>query len=403
MKRLFWFIGLSICVGLLLATSVKLGTDLEIRGSEKIIWTSRAHDTLTLDTIAYIDSTGVYISRAEFVGTTINTDTTYYGIYNYHIKTDGATGIGDFLYGIYNYINMFDADQTMGNLLGIRNTTVLDSGIVGVGGTARNVYGLYNDVLLNDAIINGDAYAAFFQVDQAVEDSVTSDICGVKITVDADGKVDGDVYLLYLDDSSNVDYAIYQTGTAPSELHSVTIDSLLSIGYKIILDDMDFRRSAGGVGWVTITIQPNTGNKDAVFQFAPSGNADASVMEFYESSALTSTSRVIFKIQSGIFQIGGDNAKKPIQFIQDNVAKVTIDTLGYVGIGTNTPVYHLDVNGIAKNRSVHIFALGYHLGADSIVVENGDTIASPTIGMTFVDTSGGDTLKCYLNSAWEIK
>lgn len=62
----------------------------------------------------------------------------------------------------------------------------------------------------------------------------------------------------------------------------------------------------------------------------------------------------------------------------------------------------MGIEGRGRMRNVFQFTLGYHLGADSIVVENGDTIVSPAVGMTFVDTTGGDTLKCFLNSAWEI-
>jgi len=72
------------------------------------------------------------------------------------------------------------------------------------------------------------------------------------------------------------------------------------------------------------------------------------------------------------------------------------DTLGQV----DSAIY-ADSAGFLKG--ILKLYLGYHLGADSIVIENGDTIASPSVGITFVDTSGGDTLKCYLNDTWEVK
>ena len=86
---------------------------------------------------------------------------------------------------------------------------------------------------------------------------------------------------------------------------------------------------------------------------------------------------------------------------------------GDVGIATSTPNAKLEVDGdviiddsvIVKaefNPYILDLSEGYHLNGDSIVVY-GDTFPTPQVGWTFIDTSGGDTLKCYLNSAWEAK
>ena len=90
-----------------------------------------------------------------------------------------------------------------------------------------------------------------------------------------------------------------------------------------------------------------------------------------------------------------------------------IDGSGNVGIDTAAPQAKFHVHGdvliddstvVKAEFNPYILDLseGYHLGGDSIVVY-GDTFPIPQIGWTFIDTSGGDTMKCYLNSAWEAK
>lgn len=51
-------------------------------------------------------------------------------------------------------------------------------------------------------------------------------------------------------------------------------------------------------------------------------------------------------------------------------------------------------------NSPYRYAIGYHGTADTIIC-NGIKYPAVT-GMTFVDTSGGDTLKCYLNGSWVV-
>jgi len=70
----------------------------------------------------------------------------------------------------------------------------------------------------------------------------------------------------------------------------------------------------------------------------------------------------------------------------------------------------IDVDTIGADTNFVIFlnafqfASGYPLGADTIVVnDDKDTIATPPTGLAYIDTTGGDTLKVYLNSNWEPK
>jgi len=84
-----------------------------------------------------------------------------------------------------------------------------------------------------------------------------------------------------------------------------------------------------------------------------------------------------------------------------------------IGINDVTPNARLDVNGdciiedslvvngLLKPQILDLHE-GYHLGGDSIVIVT-DTLPTPNTGWTFIDTSGGDTMKCFLNSVWEVK
>jgi len=84
-----------------------------------------------------------------------------------------------------------------------------------------------------------------------------------------------------------------------------------------------------------------------------------------------------------------------IAFLSANVIVATYDT--------TFKMYSNSGNEYAKFYAPFTLPLCYHLDGDSIVTELGDTIAVPRTGMMICDTSGGDTVKCYLNSAWEVK
>jgi len=57
-------------------------------------------------------------------------------------------------------------------------------------------------------------------------------------------------------------------------------------------------------------------------------------------------------------------------------------------------------NGKLKTTGIFQYGLGYMGTADTVIV--GGVKYAPEVGMSFVDTSGSDTLKCYLRGAWQV-
>ena len=102
-------------------------------------------------------------------------------------------------------------------------------------------------------------------------------------------------------------------------------------------------------GYTQLLITPNSGNKAAVFLFAPSGTATSSVMEFYHSSSRGTSQRYVFKNNNGLLQIGGDGASLPLEFISNNASTMRMFANGNFAIGSTTDAgFKLDVNGTAR-------------------------------------------------------
>lgn len=167
--------------------------------------------------------------------TTLDTTVTYHGIHNEHIKTDGATTEADDFYGIYNYTGMNQNGVTIGYMTGIFNRTVLTDGLVG--DDVEELEGIYSEVIisagtvsdkmightswlkLDGGTVSGDVIGHRVQVDiDAAMTAVSGDVFGELIVVDDDQTAAGTVYMLYLDEGTNIDYGIYQDGSAPNKL-----------------------------------------------------------------------------------------------------------------------------------------------------------------------------------------
>jgi len=145
---------------------------------------------------------------------TYETTTPYYGIYEYVMKTAGATDAGDSIVGGYLRVGVNHNGSTVGALAGFRVGAILDDGGVGDGTHAYDMYGFESQCDLNGGKVWGDAYGMWTIVDQEAANEVVDDVFGHYISVDAAGTVGDKVYMLYLKEVSNVDYGIYQDGSA---------------------------------------------------------------------------------------------------------------------------------------------------------------------------------------------
>ena len=94
------------------------------------------------------------------------------------------------------------------------------------------------------------------------------------------------------------------------------------LGGYLLFNGTAISEPTNAFNYTQIKIQPLSGNKDAVFQFRPSGSATNSVMEFYHSSSVDAN-RFVIKNQGGAMKIGSDAINGDIDIIQSNNTKST--------------------------------------------------------------------------------
>jgi hypothetical protein len=217
--------------------------------------------------------------------TAVDTDAPYRGIYNYHVKTAGATTDADDMYGIYNDVVMDQNGGTIGYLRGIYSRARLDDGTVGLthedvigahfqadiaGGTANDhLIGNYSFVNADGGTVGDSIFGNAVEVDiEAAVTSIGGDVFGHHIQADVDKAPDGAAYMFYLKEISNIDYGVFQDGSADNRL-----DGNLGLGKNPAGNgplDMDLTTEdleivdAGSVGatqqdWIEVNVGGNQG------------------------------------------------------------------------------------------------------------------------------------------------
>jgi hypothetical protein len=179
-------------------------------------------------------------------------------------------------------------------------------------------------------------------------------------------------------------------------LGNAYISETTSISGKLTLYDLDLWRSYGGTSWAAVTLSPNTGNKDGVFRFAPSGTASAAVFEVYNNSDQATNHRGIVKVTASDMRIGGDGASIKITFIQSNIPKMTLDTNGNVGIGTTSPSAKLEIEGTSGD-----LIAAYNSGDRVFVVKStGEVRADGAVYAAGFNTGSADVAERINVSEW---
>jgi len=140
----------------------------------------------------------------------INTTGTYIGGFFSHAKTAGVTDHNDYMYGVFNRMDINQVGGVVGGTYGIYGEARLTAGSVGTVANQRSMLGIQFTLDLNGGTINGDGFGGEMRVDQEAANTVTGNIYGNRVWVDADGTVTGNVYMLYLSEQSGVDYGFYQ-------------------------------------------------------------------------------------------------------------------------------------------------------------------------------------------------
>jgi hypothetical protein len=154
----------------------------------------------------------------------LTSTSTFYGIRNEHTKTGGAGAAGDDYYGVYSDIGLNQA-TTIDNMWGFWSRAVLTTGTTDavLGGSAEaqidggtvnvQAYGLQCLMDVNTGTINGPISGVRVRVDIEAGATCNGDIYGLYAQVDDDDNTSTS-YMIYLDELSNIDFGVYQNGTA---------------------------------------------------------------------------------------------------------------------------------------------------------------------------------------------
>lgn len=202
-------------------------------------------DSTTPDYIEFVDChVGIGPSGAQATSYLYIQDTSlectgyWYGIWTNMTKTGGATDEDDYMHAARFQFTMDDSDSTIGFLRGLYLHAKLNSGTIGTVAANRLLYGIQLNAEIDaGGTINGSLYGAAL-VTNVDDGTITNDIAGLMVSVDIESDVNsigddvfgfycltdadkdptGVVYNCYIvgQTSNNVDYNIFQAGTAPN-------------------------------------------------------------------------------------------------------------------------------------------------------------------------------------------
>ncbi|MCP4651148.1 MAG: hypothetical protein GY853_13865 [PVC group bacterium] len=135
------------------------------------------------------------------------TNASVFGVRSTITKTAGATNAGDKMYGYDNQIILNQAGGVVGSIYGARNFPQL------LDGTTNNMWGADYQLTVNGTV-NTSIFGvrAFLNINAP---ATVNDCYALYAYADNDaGTRNGTTYMVYLNENSNVDYGIYQSGTA---------------------------------------------------------------------------------------------------------------------------------------------------------------------------------------------
>ena len=147
----------------------------------------------------------------------LSSDASVRGLFVNLTRTAGTTDESDVFYGVQNTPEVaFSGGETVGHFYAAYNRARLTSGDIGTYAATRSLWGAFNNADLDGGVVTGDVYGAQWNVDIEAASRVDGNIYGAYVQVDDDDNSGTGAYGIYIDDLSNVDYAIYQAGVAPN-------------------------------------------------------------------------------------------------------------------------------------------------------------------------------------------
>jgi len=170
-------------------------------------------------------------------------------------KTDGATDSSDHFRGIWADIDINDADQEHGFITGGDFGGILTDGTVG---NNRNVRGIRARCIVNGGTVNNDIQGTYSYMNLGAAGTVLGDAFGLHVYGDIDGTLGGNSVMLYLQEGSNIDYGIYQDGSAPNVIGgTLTMGSAIEMAGNGI-NDLGSINAVGGAN-LGISVEPTYG------------------------------------------------------------------------------------------------------------------------------------------------
>jgi hypothetical protein len=145
--------------------------------------------------------------------------------------------------------------------------------------------------------------------------------------------------------------------------------------------------------YTQVLVQPNSGNKAAVFMFAPSGTSNASAMEFYHSFDLDFAKRFVFKNTNGLLQIGADGASLPTALMSNNVNQLYMFGNGNIAIQNGGTFTDIASSKLTINSTTQGFL------PPRMTTTQKNAITSPAAGLVVYDTTLNKL--CVYTTAWE--
>jgi len=165
----------------------------------------------------------------------LDTDADFVGIYNYHVKTAGASNQNDDMFAVWNRMDINQAGGVVGQVRGAVYGATLTAGTIGTAAANKLLIGLAGSAdSLGGTTIEGSQYGLYFTASSQATTTITGDICGAMIRCNNAASVGGTAYGAYIY-ANGCDYAIYSEQAVPSQFHgNLEIDSDT---YGLVLGD----------------------------------------------------------------------------------------------------------------------------------------------------------------------
>lgn len=196
------------------------------------------------------DGTKVLGGPITLVNAALTSAATFYGINLNYAKVAGAGGAGDDYYGIRSeltinqativdnvYAGFMLASLTQGTadrVFGLQLEAQVDGGLVN-----DTVSGILTQADVNAGVVTGEIRGMAIRVDIEAAATCNDNIFGIYVWLD-DLDNTSPSYMLYMDEANNVNYGIYQNGTAPNRLGgSLILNELAGGGNRPISVDND--------------------------------------------------------------------------------------------------------------------------------------------------------------------